>query len=368
MTNQMKAKQVKTAAGADGKNGKLKQSKKKTKKTTAAQANSDPAGDLSANRPSLGRLSAIAAEIREGNYPNCTDLTEKFGVHRITILRDIETLCRDFGQPIDYDPKKRGYYYTDPSVPFPTVQMTVGELISLIAGYGALESYGDTTFAPQMRQAIGKIIQQQDYEIRMQYEHLQELLSFRPGQSAGPIDCPLLLPITKAAAARLEIEFDYRNTKKSVIKPRRVRPLHPVFRGMWYILAEDPDSDCEVKSFALTRMTNFRVTTCTFLRPAGFNLEEHLEHSIGIYSGKDPQRVRLRMDELSARLAGEIKWHKTQQLVTNDDGTQELHLNVAITPELEQRILGWGSRIEVLEPLSLRQSVLAHAKAIVERG
>ena len=36
--------------------------------------------------------------------------------------------------------------------------------------------------------------------------------------------------------------------------------------------------------------------------------------------------------------------------------------------EFEQRVLGWGSQMEVLEPLTLRRSILDHAAAIVARG
>lgn len=42
-------------------------------------------------------------------------------------------------------------------------------------------------------------------------------------------------------------------------------------------------------------------------------------------------------------------------------------MDVAVNPELEQRILGWGSEVQVLEPEGLRLAIRAQAQAILDQ-
>ena len=63
----------------------------------------------------LERLINIHKEIRDGNYPNTTELAKKFndGKGISTISRDIEFLRDRLYAPIEYDYARKGYYYTE---------------------------------------------------------------------------------------------------------------------------------------------------------------------------------------------------------------------------------------------------------------
>ena len=49
------------------------------------------------------------------------------------------------------------------------------------------------------------------------------------------------------------------------------------------------------------------------------------------------------------------------------DSTGELTMQVAINPELERLVMGWGSRVEVLSPPCLRERVREEAQTISAR-
>ena len=55
-------------------------------------------------------------------------------------LRDIDFLRYDLGAPIAYDPRRRGYVYTEPNWVMPSVRITEGELFALmVAEKGTVE-------------------------------------------------------------------------------------------------------------------------------------------------------------------------------------------------------------------------------------
>jgi predicted DNA-binding transcriptional regulator YafY len=67
---------------------------------------------LAATRPPLERMVRIMAEIQAGMYPNANTLAAKLEVSRKTIERDIEFLRSRLNVPIDYDPRRWGFFYT----------------------------------------------------------------------------------------------------------------------------------------------------------------------------------------------------------------------------------------------------------------
>lgn len=60
----------------------------------------------------LERIIGIHQQILSGTKPNSSQLAELFNVSISTISRDIEFLRTFINAPIEYDPHKRGYYYS----------------------------------------------------------------------------------------------------------------------------------------------------------------------------------------------------------------------------------------------------------------
>ena len=81
--------------------------------------------------------------------------------------------------------------------------------------------------------------------------------------------------------------------------------------------------------------------TC-LLRP-----QDHLpclsaaEGSFDLYSGP-PTRVRLRFAPNVVRFVSRRRWHPTQELQANGDGSLDLTMTVAVTVELQSWILSFG--------------------------
>jgi len=88
-----------------------------------------------------------------------------------------------------------------------------------------------------------------------------------------------------------------------------------------------------------------------------------VEGAFGLIGGERPTRVRLLFDREAARYVERRQWHPSQVITKTDRGV-EMTMQVSGTTELKTWILGWGDRVEVLEPASLRAQVAEeHARA-----
>ena len=61
----------------------------------------------------------------------------------------------------------------------------------------------------------------------------------------------------------------------------------------------------------------------------------------------------------------ETSWHPSQKLELKKDGTVIMTLNVVDSWDLRSWILGWGERVLVLQPASLRKQITQSAMKMV---
>ena len=60
-------------------------------------------------------------------------------------------------------------------------------------------------------------------------------------------------------------------------------------------------------------------------------------------------------------------WHPSQVTELQSDGSAIDTMNLSITVELLNFILGWGEKVEVLETKELREEIVKIAKAMLDR-
>ena len=83
------------------------------------------------SRPPLERMMRMHERLKAGRYPNCRKLADELEVSSKTVQRDIDFMRYRLGLPIEYDQLHFGFYYTEPVVNFPNIEISEGELIAL---------------------------------------------------------------------------------------------------------------------------------------------------------------------------------------------------------------------------------------------
>ena len=114
----------------------------------------------------------------------------------------------------------------------------------------------------------------------------------------------------------------------------------------------------ELRVLKLERVRTVEATNETFDAPDLAPILDRLSTAWGVWLGSDhPVDVTLRFAVEIAPRVRETRWHPSQRLTPNPDGTVDLSLCVASTVELLPWILGWGHHCRVLAPQDLAEQV-----------
>lgn len=306
---------------------------------------------------------SIHARLKAGRYPNCRKIAEELEVSPKTIQRDIDFMRYRLALPIEYDPLRFGFYYTEAVTSFPTIDVSEGEIAALFVAQKALTQYQGTPFERPLKSAFRKITGGLKDRVSFSWSDLDDVISFHSA-GASVADLELFETVSQAVLRSVELEFDYRKLESKRYEPRHVRPFHIAsLENQWYLFGEDL-ARAQLRTFALPRMRNARATTVRFRKPADFSISNVLSASFGVFAGKGKQRIRLRFDAFAGRLVAERSWHESQRVRAAKDGTVTVELELGSLEEIQRWVLSWGSHVRVLEPRELAERVRAEAEAI----
>jgi proteasome accessory factor B len=324
-------------------------------------ASSGEAGGFS--RPPLERMMFLHARLKAREFPNCRKIAEELEVSPKTIQRDIDFMRYRLALPIEYDPLRFGFYYSEAVTSFPNIEVSEGEIAALFVAQKALAQYQGTPFERPLRSAFRKITDGLKDRVSFSWDDMDEVISFRSA-GASAADLELFETVSQAVLRSVELHFEYRKLNSSRYEQRRVRPFHIAsLENQWYLFAEDLDRE-QLRTCALPRMKAARATTTRFRRPADFSISKVLSGSFGVFSGKKKHRIRLKFDPFAARLVSERKWHDSQRIRVEGDGSIVLQLELGGLEEIERWVLSWGSHVRVLEPAALVKAVRDEARAV----
>lgn len=291
-------------------------------------------------------------------------LEQELEVSKSTVKRIVEDM-RNFGAPIDYDKERNGYFY-DPAVAFelPGVWFTPGEVSALITVHDLLTNAEPgllkETLAP-LRSKLDKLLK---------LEHLgggelpKRVRIIRIG-GRGPGPC--FAQIAQALIERKQLQFDYHGRTTGDNHGRKVSPQRLThYRDNWYL-----DAWCherkDLRSFAVERVRNARVTAKPAKDVRGEILHSHFASAYGIFAGQPVGIARLIFSAHRAQWVAEELWHPDQDGMYLADGRYQLDIPYSDSRELVMDILKNGLDVEVISPPTLRDEVRAKLAASLEQ-
>jgi predicted DNA-binding transcriptional regulator YafY len=328
-----------------------------------ARSQNSPKRSVRFSRPPLERMQRIHHALARGDFPNCRDLAELLEVSAKTVQRDIDFMRDRQELPIAFDPKKNGFYYTEPVESLPCVQVTEGEVVALYVAQKVLAQYKGTQFERPLAAAFAKITTGLQDAISFPLAAMDEAISFR-ASGAAAADLKTFETLRQAITGCEEVVIRYRTLQDKTARSRWVQPLHLLgSTGTWYLIGFDKERDA-LRVFSLARIREAKGTGQTFTRPNRFNPRHLLQGSLGIFIGKENHRVRIRFDSFAAQLVRERDWHESQVLEELPGEEVELTLVLSSLFEVERWVLSWGPHAEVIEPVELREQIRAKAEAL----
>jgi predicted DNA-binding transcriptional regulator YafY len=122
----------------------------------------------------------------------------------------------------------------------------------------------------------------------------------------------------------------------------------------------------DVRQLSLHRMLDARKMEEAGIIPDGFNLEEYIDNGAFTYlRGEENFRLKVLFEKDAALHLWETPLGEDQILMEIDEDTVLLESTVQNTAQLRWWLLGFGGRVEVLEPSALREEIRNHAKRMM---
>ncbi len=134
-------------------------------------------------------------------------------------------------------------------------------------------------------------------------------------------------------------------------------------RGSLYLVGHAPQHDA-IRHWKVDRIEEVKLEELRFNRPRDFNLSEHFARSFGVFHGDGDVHVKIRFSPTVARYVRESKWHASQELTKEQDGSLLAEFDLDDTEEVMRWILSFGQHAEVLEPALLVKQMRAEAGAM----
>lgn len=306
----------------------------------------------------------IHQALRSGKYPNASDLAKELEISTKSIHRDLEFMRDRLGLPLEYNANRAGYYYSEKVNAFPTFQITEGELLALVVAEKALQQYRGTNFEKPLLSAIKKMQESLPDTISLNLNDIDRTISFRT--RAEPIlNLEIFGALSKATAAREQLELAYRKPGQQQTEKRTVDPYHLAnINGEWFLFAYDHLRN-DLRTFVPARIQSIKRTGKKFLRNRKFSLEQRLRDSFGVHSGEGRHDVLIRFNRKVADYIREKKWHDSQQLRELKSGGVELRLKLSGLEEVQRWVLSWGGNARALRPPELGRSVREAARKML---
>ena len=172
-----------------------------------------------------------------------------------------------------------------------------------------------------------------------------------------------LNPIIEAMQKNVELQVDYQryvSEQEEHLQELHIQPYAlKDFNRSWYLLGYIKEKHA-LRTIALDRILDLKVLKTSFELPEDFDVRKHFANVVGIFVNDDQPvtNVKIRAYGVQAEYLRSTPLHKSQSEGSSKRGEfAEFTYRLCITPELISQLLAMGERVEVLEPMELRETI-----------
>ncbi len=291
------------------------------------------------------------------NRARCTPktLAEKFNICIRTIERDISDL-NSAGFAITFEKELKTYSFVDQNFTLRGIDLTDNELMALLLGKQVAHSLGkpfEDAFASLLRKARTETGDKTKGKIKRVEAKQMFWVDIDPMEEFEKVE-KQYNAINEAMDKKQELEITYKGMERQEETVRQIAPYCLMFHeGLWYTFAY-----CNLRKkplvFALDCIKEFRLTGKPYIIPPDFNIDDYLKPGWKMRRYGAPVEVVLKFSEHYDRWIKRKKWHPTQVIEEQKDGSIIFKVKVEGTVELKWWIYHWIPHVEVLSPPELK--------------
>ncbi|MBK5567421.1 WYL domain-containing protein [Ensifer sp. SSB1] len=312
----------------------------------------------------LIRLARLAASRRGGI--SLEEICEEFGVAHRTAQRMTDALETSFAnvETLDGLDRKRRWRLTDPALERLQLRQETAIEALEIAGRAA-ETEGRLRHAGALSDLRDSLLARLAPKEALRTETDAEAVLTAMGYVTRPGPKVNLQPaVLDAVIEALRGPFRLRLRYGGLDAPERVIEPHGLLMGhRSYLVARQPGRDDTLRNFRMDRIHAAETMDESFAFAPGFSLQDYAAQAFGVY--QDPAQygeVIWRFAPEAATRAAEFRFHSTQVLEHQDDGSLIVRFHAAGWLEMAWHLYQWGDKVEVLAPEGLRALVEGHRR------
>jgi predicted DNA-binding transcriptional regulator YafY len=308
------------------------------------------------------KIVTILREHRDGI--SAQDLAGLVGVSKRTIYRDIEAMSTDADVPIW---QAEGRFGLEEGAFLPPLALTLHEATTLYLAARVLAKTTDE-HDPELIGTLVKLAQVQPPVLAEHNAHTMDAVALTPRNERFT---RVFRVLAEAWAGRRVVEIDYdagvydpaRGLRRARVRPWALEPS--ALTHSLYLIGWDEERGAR-RTFKVERIMAASLTPDTFEPGSEGNEARELLRAWDVISDEPPVDVVIRFSPAVARRAAETRWHPSQTIEEQSDGSLLWRGRVAGLREIRIWILGWGADAEVLSPGELRDEVAAELRRAAE--
>ena len=327
------------------------------------------------NKKQLLRLIRFVAEMRRNAYPNAAtfarklremDLNENLNIacSERTVMRDLDTLRREFGAPIVFSQEHNGYFLNNSFWEFKVPFMDDDMVMSAMLGAQLAGKIMPSPVRERIRDAVDNSIADNNSEL-LDRTYIETLLIASCGKTTIPPE--IFGTVFQAWRERHVLHLIYQKGSTGEVSERDFEPhIVAYHKGNWYVTGVDLADD-KVIVLAIFRIQKAELTQYTFEIRKDILRQTEKE---GLFDYPKIENIRVKCSKDIAYYLYEQRKAKKLDITPQEDGSLIVILPPSPETEAVRWILGEGGNVEVLEPQWLREKIcaLAQKTAKVNRG
>lgn len=140
-----------------------------------------------------------------------------------------------------------------------------------------------------------------------------------------------------------------------------------VFKQRWYVYGRPSNHPEERRIYALDRIIRIEETEATFTLPATFDAEQEFSNYYGVFTDKQAEHVRIRVNKQGVPFLRSLPIHHSQREVLTCDAYSEFEFYIAPTFDFIQQLRTYGAQLVVLTPAWLHDNMRHEAELLLEQ-
>ncbi len=307
---------------------------------------------------SYSRVLFIDEEISRGGYPSAPALAKKYEVSESTIKRDIAYMRDCLNCPIEYEPSKKGYYYSESVFKLPALFTTSDGVFSAVVALKLLSQYKNSPIYSSIKNIFDKfytnIFGTKDKD-KLWFENR---ILFLPTVSTNNLDVGTWDILIKSMHKNRFIQFRYDSIYPKGYFPKiyTVAVYQIVSKnGIWYLVGRSMVSK-RIALYSISRLRELRLLDDIYEMPDDYQYLNPESDFIGVYDYKEKITCKIKFFGKSRAYVGDRLWGEKQHIEEcHDEEAIILTFDTGQIADTLRFVMSQGKNAIVLEPSELVQ-------------